>query len=270
MPTIKVNNANLFYAEKGQGKETLFFSHGYTLDNTMYRAQIDKLSENFRCIAYDQRGHGKSEVTKDGYDLYNLVDDAIALIETLKLGPVHFVGMSAGGYVAMRTALKRPDLVHSLVLMDTAGDAETDKDLKQLNMMLWVLKNIGWFPVKSAVLAKLFHKDFLNDKSRKSEVAHWKRHIVSHDRKAMVPFGKAIFGRDDVLEKLKGIKVPATVIVGEHDESTPPEKSQDMANMIPNATLHTIAGAAHMAVVEKPEEVTEVMIDFYNKIGLWS
>jgi len=64
MPTIKVNNANLFYTEKGSGDETLFFSTGYTFDNTMYQAQLDILSQNFRCICYDHRGHGKSEVTR--------------------------------------------------------------------------------------------------------------------------------------------------------------------------------------------------------------
>jgi len=268
MPAIQVNHAKLFYTEKGSGEQTLFFSHGYTFDNAMFQAQIDQLSDHFRCISYDQRGHGKSEVTEDGYALYNLVDDAIGLIEALELGPVHFVGMSAGSYMAMRTAIKRPDLVSSLVLLATAGDAETEKSLKEFNSMLWVLKYIGWFPVKSAVISKLFHKSYLKDKSRKEEVDKWKKHIVSHDRKAMVPFGKAIFGRDDVLEKLKDIKVPTALIVGEDDEATPPQKSQDMADIMPNSSLYTIAEAAHMAVVEKPEEVTNAIIDFYTKIGM--
>jgi len=84
----------------------------------------------------------------------------------------------------------------------------------------------------------------------------------------MVPFGKAIFGRDNVLEKLKAIQIPTAVIVGEYDESTPPYKSQKMADIIPKSSLYTIEGAGHMAVIEKPEEVTNAMIDFYTKIGL--
>ncbi len=81
MSKLRVNNVDLFYRSVGDGAETIFFSHGYLMDNSMFDGQIDTFKGQFRCIAFDHRGHGQSEVTADGYELDNLVTDAIVLIE---------------------------------------------------------------------------------------------------------------------------------------------------------------------------------------------
>ena len=170
MSTIQVNNVTLYYQSVGSGADTIFFSHGYLMNNTMFNGQIDGFKNHFRCVSFDHRGHGQSEVTQDGYELDNLVTDAISLIEALNLGAVHFVGMSTGGFVGMRIALRRPDLLKSLVLMDTSAEAENPKALKQYHLLLWMVKNIGWWAVIKQVMPILFHKTFLNDRSRSNEV----------------------------------------------------------------------------------------------------
>ena len=133
MAKIKVNQVELYYHEVGTGKETLLFSHGYLMNHTMFEQQMAAFKDRFRCIAFDHRGHGRSEVPKSGYEMDNLVLDAICLIEALELGPVHFIGMSTGGFVGMRMAFRRPDLLQSLVLMNTSAEAESAKSLKQYN-----------------------------------------------------------------------------------------------------------------------------------------
>ncbi|MGD1842839.1 MAG: alpha/beta fold hydrolase [Thermonemataceae bacterium] len=268
MPTVQVNDVTLHYESVGDGSETLLFSHGYLMNKTMFNGQIDALQKQFRCIAYDHRGHGESEVTKDGYALDNLVTDAIKFIEELAIGPVHFVGMSTGGFVGMRIALRRPDLLKSLVLMDTSAEEESAKTLKKNNLLLWVVKNIGWFPVTGQVMSIIFHDTFLKDTTRKQEVKKWRNIITGQDKKGLVPFGKGIFARGSVLEKLSNLQIPTAVIIGEFDVATPPIHSKRLVETIPNANLYTIADAGHSAAIEKPIEVTQALKDFYKKVGI--
>lgn len=266
MPTVNVNNTDLHYRSVGQGKETIVFSHGYLMDNTMFDGQIEAFKDRFRCIAFDHRGHGKSEVTKEGYEIDNLTKDAIGLIENLELGAVHFVGLSTGGFVGMRIALRRPELLKSLILMDTSAEGEDKNALKQYNLLLWMIKKVGWFAVIGQVMPILFHKTFLKDTNRKAEVKKWRNIITGHDKKGVYAFGKGIFSRNDVLPKLSTIKVPTAVIVGEHDVATPPKLAKKIVEAIPHATYYEIADAGHSSTVEQPAKVVEAMKDFYKKI----
>jgi 3-oxoadipate enol-lactonase len=268
MPKVRVNNVEIHYEESGKGKEVLVFSHGYFMNNTMFKSQIDALKNNFRCISFDHRGHGESEITTNGYELDNLVTDAICLIEKLELGSVHFIGMSTGGFVGMRLALRRPELLKSLILMNTSAEEEYKKEYKEKHLLLWIVKNIGWFPVIDLFMTVVFHKTFLKDKSRRAEVQKWRKIIMNQNKKGIIPFGKGIFARDRVLEKLSDVNVPTAVIVGENDVATPPELNKRIADVIPNAYYFTIPDAGHSAAIEKPEEVANAMRKFYSKIRL--
>ncbi|WP_339925240.1 alpha/beta fold hydrolase [uncultured Cyclobacterium sp.] len=268
MPAVKVNEVEIHYEEYGNGKETLLFSHGFLMNRTMFEGQIDKFKANFRCISFDHRGHGKSEVTNSGYELDNLVMDTICLIEAMNLGAVHFIGMSTGGFVGMRLAIRRPDLLKSLILMDTSAEKEDRDAIKKNNLLVWILKNIGWYPVIGKAMAKLFYKSYLKDKSRQSEVKMWRKNIMSQNKKGIIPFAKMIFERDSVLEELSAISIPTAVIVGERDVATPPALNKMIADKIPNAEYYTIPDAGHSAAVEKPEEVYNAMRTFYTHNGI--
>ncbi len=268
MPKVRVNNVVIHYNEYGKGKETLLFSHGYLMNSSMFKGQIDSFKDTFRCISFDHRGHGESEVSTNGYELDNLVTDAICLIEKLELGSVHFIGMSTGGFVGMRIAIRRPELLKSMVLMDTSAEEEDKKTLKKNYVLLWIVQNIGWFPVIGKVMSILFHKSFLKDKSRQQEVKKWRKIIMGQNKKGMILFGKMIFARDNVLDKLKVVNIPTGVIVGENDVGTPPRYNKRIAEMMPNADYFTIPDAGHSAAVEKPGEVTKAMAKFYANIGL--
>jgi 3-oxoadipate enol-lactonase len=117
MPRITINGADLFYETQGSGPETIVFAHGLLWSGRMFDHQVGALKNRFRCITFDFRGQGKSGVTKTGYDMDSLTEDAAGLIEALQCAPCHFLGLSMGGFVGMRLAIRHPGWIK------TGGDS---------------------------------------------------------------------------------------------------------------------------------------------------
>ena len=147
MPTLLVNGARLYYEEHGArpgpGTQTLVFAHGVPWSGRSFDAQVAELTTPWpgeraapcRCITFDFRGHGRSEGTADGHGLDTLTDDAAALVEALGAARCHFVGVSMGGLVGIRLAVRRPELLGSLVLIDPGlpGAARRGTGRERLN-----------------------------------------------------------------------------------------------------------------------------------------
>ena len=117
MPFATINNARLYYEEHGQGKETIVFAHSMLFNLRMFDDQVKFLKSNYRCVLFDFRGQGKSEDTSSGYDLDSLTKDALEFIKALNCDPCHFIGFSMGGMVAMRLAIRHPEVIKSLILI---------------------------------------------------------------------------------------------------------------------------------------------------------
>lgn len=269
MPTITVNDVELFYEEYGSGPETIVFSHGYLMTHEMFAAQIEAFKDRFRCIAYDHRGHGRSQVTEAGYEMDNLVADAAALIEALLPdGSCHFVGMSTGGYVGLRLGIFRPELLKSLTLIDTDAVTTAPAEMRQYNMLLYAFRLLGFKAVIGQVMPILFGEKFLNDPARQPLVESWRQKITSQNRAGMFKFGKGIFSRESVADRLAEIAVPTAVIVGDKDIATPLAYAEQMVAGLPQAHLHLIPDSGHTSPIEEPAAVTAVMQQFYKALDL--
>lgn len=140
MPEVRVNHVILHYEEMGQGADTLVFSHSYLVDSSHFYPQMKALSDRYRCLAYDHRGHGRSEVTAGGYDMENLFADAVGFIEKMNCAPCHFIGLSTGGFIGLRIGIRRPDLLKTLILMDTSAEAEPKENLGRYKILLFVVR----------------------------------------------------------------------------------------------------------------------------------
>lgn len=269
MPAIKVNGVELFYKESGSGAETIVFSHGYLMTHEMFGAQLEVFQDHFRCIAYDHRGHGRSQVTENGYEMENLTADGAALLAALSPDtPCHFVGMSTGGYVGLRLAIYRPELLKSLILIDTDAETTSPEKLREYELMLFILKYLGVRPIVGRTMSILFGQKFIKDRARHDQVKFWRQRIGHQNRSALVKFGKGIFYRPSVLDQLGAVKVPTAVIVGEQDVPTPIALSERMAAGIADSSLHLIPDAGHTSPVEEPAAVNRVMKQFYEKLGI--
>jgi 3-oxoadipate enol-lactonase len=112
MAMLEINGTSLFHEDTGPGStgETLVFSHGLLWGTELFAPQLAALRSRYRCVAWDHRGQGRSAPDhRDCIGIELVWQDAVHLIEALGAGPVHFCGLSMGGFVAMRMAARRPD-----------------------------------------------------------------------------------------------------------------------------------------------------------------
>lgn len=267
MPTIKVNGAGIFYEEFGSGRETIVFAHGLLMNHTMFEEQINALKDQYRCIAFDFRGQGKSEVSKEGYDMETLFLDTAELIQQLNAAPCHFAGLSMGGFVGLRLGIRKPELLKSLILIETSADPEPDKNLPKYKTLNFIARWFGLKLVINQVLPILFAEPFLTDPEKRSKLKIWKKNILSNHRIGITKAVKGVIYREGVSNQIHQIKVPTLIIVGEQDVATVPEKSKKMHSLIENSKLEMIPNAGHSSTIEEPKAVSKAIINFLEAIS---
>jgi 3-oxoadipate enol-lactonase len=259
---VEVNGVRLHYREVGEGPQTVVLSHSFLTDHRQFEAQIEALSDSCRVIAYDHRDHGRSARATAPYDLEALVDDAEELLDALSASPCHFVGLSTGGFVGMRLALRNPERFRTLTLMDTSAAPEAWPQRFKYQALFGILAVAGVRPVLRSGMAAMFSSSFLRDPARRDEVALWRQRIADNDPRGIIRFGNAIFARGDIEDRLSQVKVPTLVIVGERDRPCPPARARAIAAAIPQARLAIIPDAGHLSTVEQPAKVNDVLIPF--------
>lgn len=263
MPQVKLNGANIYYEIHGQGPETMLFSHGLLMSGLMFQRQVDYFKARYRCVIYDHRGQGRSEVTEGGYDMDSLYEDAVALIEELNLGPCHMVGLSMGGFIAMRVALRNPEYLKSIILLETSAEPEPNKF--KYRVLSFIVSLFGVGSVLNKVMPIMFGKTFLNDPGRKDEVQHWRNQIGSN-KKSIVRAVKGVINREGVLDQLSNVQIPTLIVVGDEDVATVTEKAKNIKLKIPQARLAIIKGAGHSSTVEEPRQVVDTIEVFLNGV----
>lgn len=174
VPDIEVNGVRLHYVDQGSGPEAVVFSHSYLVDWSHFKPQIDALSGRYRCIAFDHRGHGASERPKAGYDMENIYEDALAFIEAMDCAPVHFVGLSTGGFIGLRLGFRRPDLLRTLTLMDTSAEAEPVSNRFQYELMMRMIRVVGMRPFAGYITSLFFSKNLRRDVTHEAEVERFR------------------------------------------------------------------------------------------------
>ncbi len=269
MPTIAINGAELYYEDTGAGStgETIMFSHGLLWNLEMFRPQMDHLRERYRCIGYDHRGQGKSgDVDVRSIGMEGLFQDAAELIERLDLGPVHFAGLSMGGFVAMRMAARRPDLLRSLILMETSADREPEENIGRYRALNAVARYAGLKLVADRVMPIMFGKEFLTDPARESEREAWKQRLIAN-RRSIWRAVNGVIDRDPIAPELRRIDMPTLVIVGEQDVATVPAKAERLHEAIKGSKLVRIPGAGHTSSIEQPERVNAALDDFLGSLA---
>ena len=267
MPHLDINGTRLYYEDTGPGStgETIAFSHGLLWGTELFAPQIAALRGRYRCLAWDHRGQGRSAADhRHAIGMELVAQDATLLLERLAGGPVHLCGLSMGGFVAMRIAARRPELVRSLLLLDTSADPEPEANVPRYRLLAGVTRVLGMRLVASRVTAILFGKTFLADVTRRADLAAFTAILLR--RRDIWRAVHGVIDRAGVMDELRRITAPTLVVVGEEDVATVPAKAARIVEAIAGARRVTIPRAGHSSTVEEPAAVTAAIVRFLTSL----
>jgi 3-oxoadipate enol-lactonase len=264
MPHIMVNGARLYYEEHGGGPQTVIFAHGLLWSGQMFAQQVGVLQQRYRCITFDWRGQGRSEVTRAGYDMESLYADTLALIDALGIKACHFVGLSMGGFIGMRLAARRPEVVTSLILLGTSADPEPAANIPKYRMLNLVGRWLGFGLVAAQVMPIMFGRKFLGDPTRSRLRKEWRRQMLANHRIGITRATAGVITRPGIYDQLHTIRAPTLILVGDQDVATPPAVARRIHTQIPQSQMAIIPGAGHTSTVEEPEAVNAAILAFLS------
>ena len=264
MAEIEINGTRLYYEDTGPGStgETIALSHGLLWSTALFAPQIAALRERYRCIAWDHRGQGKSasDPLRSCIGMELVWKDAERLLEAIAGGPVHFVGLSMGGFVGLRMASRRPDLVRTLSLIETSAEPEPPENVPRYRMLANVSRAVGVRPLRRKVLPIMLGRSILTAPSRRAEVDRFGDIMTS--RRDVWRAVNGVIDRAPVTDELARVRCPTLIVVGEEDTATPIPKAERLAAGISGSRLVRIPRAGHSSTVEEPEAVTQALAAF--------
>jgi pimeloyl-ACP methyl ester carboxylesterase len=240
---------------------TVVLGHGLLFSTTMWRHQVEALRDTYRCVAVDWRGQGETPPAP-AYDMDSLYDDLVGVIEHLAAGPVHYAGLSMGGFVGLRLAARRPDLVRSLTLIDTSAGPEDPEKVTRYRLLATVYGLVGLRPLRGQVAPIMFSRGFLTTSAGKDVVATWSRELARQDRRGTKGAIRGVTDRLSVVDEIGTITAPTQVIVGGGDVATPVDRAEAVADAIPGATLDVLPGVGHVSTLEAPDAITARLTSF--------
>jgi len=165
----------------------------------------------------------------------------------------------------LRLASRRPDLIKSLVLMETTAQDEPNK------LKYWflntIVKLINIKVVTKPVMKIMFGEKFLNDETRAEDREKCKNELQSLP-KTIVRAVEGVINRKGVEAELENIKCPTLIMVGTQDKATVPAKATFMHSKIPHSVLKYIEGGGHTGSIEEPEQFNKYLDEFYKSIAL--
>jgi pimeloyl-ACP methyl ester carboxylesterase len=258
--------AEPYVIEAGSGRP-LVLLHAFPLNASMWAPQREQFSGSWRVLCPDQRGFGGSPLLDGGApSVDTLADDLAAVLDAKRIDePVALGGLSMGGYVAMAFWRRHRERVAALVLADTKATADTPEAAANRERIATEVVAAG----SSAQLVDEMLPKLIGTTTR------LERPLVQGRVKAMIesapPYAvawaqRAMAARPDSLADLRTVDVPALVIVGAEDESSPPSDAEAMVEALPKSTLVTLPRAGHLSAMEAPDDFNSALEEFLSAL----
>ena len=256
MPTIQSNGCPIHVEVEGpENKPVLMLSNSLGTDLHMWDPQVGVLTQHFRLVRYDRRGHGKSGVPKGPYNMEMLGRDVLAVLDALKIDKINWCGLSMGGMVGMWLGANAPQRINRLILSNTSAYF-ADKEI--WNGRIKTVREKGLASIVGGTMERWFTQGFREREPKK--IAWLSEMFLATDPEGYIACGEAV--RDmDHREIIKSIKAPTLVIAGKQDAGTTVEMAEVIRRRIPGASL-TLFDTAHIANVEQPQAYTDAVLGF--------
>jgi 3-oxoadipate enol-lactonase len=249
-------NGTVNAAEFGQGP-ALFLFHSLLSDRASFDAIVPKLSQSFRVIVPELPGFGKSQAV--GGDLAEVADRmAEAVKDGANGGEAIVLGNGYGGFVALQMALRHPNLATKLILAD-CGAAFSESGREAFRNMAAASKAKGLSAITDVAMRRLFAPAF---QEQHPDLMRDRREAFLKTDPEIFRAACAALAELDLRPQLGQLEAPVLVLVGEHDEATPPPMSHELAAGLPHARLKIIPGCAHVPQLQSPEVFLDAIGDF--------
>jgi 3-oxoadipate enol-lactonase len=264
MQTVPLDDIDLAVEDRGAGS-VLLLVHGFPLDHTMWRAQIDEFSQHYRVLAPDLRGCGASGLGGGEVTMRRYADDLAVLLERLGIrDKIVYCGLSMGGYIAWQFWQKYAERLAGLVVCDTRAAGDTPQaQAGRAELAARVLAE-GAKAAADAMLPKLFGPE--SERNHPQAIEQTRAAILANPPAGIAAALDGMAKRPDATEMLAGIDVPTLVVAGEHDSISPVAEMRGIAARIPGAELAVIPNAGHMSPLEEPRAFNEALGRFLRKM----
>ena len=268
MPLAQLQNIRLYYEEHGYGPP-LILAHGHACGVRSWDPQLRGLTDQYRVIVYDARGHGLSEAPDEmtAYSQLHMVEDLYGLMDHLRLVTAAVGGLSMGGSVVLNFAFVHPERVSALILADTGAGSDDNARLVVRSLQgAEVLDNGG---IEAYADWAVTHPAFTRFASKGPEEERFIRsclmtnraHGIALSTRGVQAKRPSIYALEP---QLRGLHVPVLLIVGEYDEACVPVHAF-MARCIPNAAHRVLPGAGHLTNLEAPEAFNSLVAEFLDE-----
>jgi 3-oxoadipate enol-lactonase/4-carboxymuconolactone decarboxylase len=241
------------------GAPALLLVHSLGTDLHVWDAQVDGLARGFRIVRFDLRGHGLTELSPAPYTIDDLADDALAVLDACGITVAHVGGVSIGGMIAQAIAARAPARVTSLILCDTALALPPPE---MWRARAQAVRAEGVTAIAEATLGRWVTPAYLA-----SPAGRGLRSTLLRTPREGYAAAAEVLAAADLSAQTRQLRVPALVIVGELDPSTPVAAAEALRDAIPGARLAVIPGAAHLPLVEQPDAVTAAIRGFLTPAG---
>jgi len=255
MPKIELNSIELYYEEYGNGEEVVILLHGFLSSSKMWTNNyIPDLMKRYKVYTIDVRGHGNSNEVKTGCNLQQMADDIYQFVSLKNIDKCILAGMSMGGAIAIQFAIKYPDKIKSLILMNPGPGSLFSKGFSFISPILSFVSQKKYLLkpfLKSVLINKLPQKvlsEFVNDAALVSKET-WLQYL--HPDNKIHNF-----------KKLKNLTMSALVIIGEKDKAIPIEFQENVADTIPKVVKIIMNNEGHAVAIENSKKVLSEINSF--------
>jgi pimeloyl-ACP methyl ester carboxylesterase len=259
MPKVCVNDIDLYYEITGQGQPVLLI-HGLGSSTRDWEYQTTAFSTLYQVVALDVRGHGQSDKPPGPYSIPLFTTDTAELMRSLELGPSHIVGISMGGWIAFQLAIDTPDMVQSLVIVNSGPELIVRSLRDRLNVLQrsLLVRIFGMRKIGEFLSSRLFPKPE-QEPLREMFIERW----AENDRRAYTESFRGALGWS-ISDLLHTIMCP-TLVVASDEDYTPVSTKEAYVERLPRGELVVIEDARHAVTAERPEDFNKVVLDFLAK-----
>jgi 3-oxoadipate enol-lactonase len=258
---IKVNGVELAYRFDGpENAHVVMMSNSLMSNYGMWDVTVPALTDRYRVLRCDTRGHGRSGTTPGPYSIEMLADDAIGLIDQLGIRRVHFVGLSMGGMIAQQIGARYADRVYSLSLCDTASEMPPRSIWEERFLTVQTKGIAGLLDV---MIQRWFTPPFI---ARDPDTIEKVRRMISATPVEGY-FACASAVRDMAqTTMLLRVKSPTLILVGRQDPACTVENSIVLHRMIDGSQMVILEDAAHLSNIEQPQAFNGALRAFIDRV----